>query len=215
MAQSEHRRAIGLFNELTRTYTNSPLIPDARFAQGDALAELGEFSGALLAFDDILRRFPGHALADRARGRMGDCQFMLGADRSDRYQEAISSYRALLDSPTATPALRLQAMFKIGRCYEQMGRTSDAFRYYLDTVYGWLDARAEGRFVEPVWFVRAAFGAAAIKEAEQQWDEAIRMYERIVAAGLPAGADAEKQIQRIRRARAPQLGEASPGRVAR
>ncbi len=215
MAQAEYRRAIGLFNEVTRAYTNSPLVPDARFAQGDALTELGEYSGALLAFDDIVRRFPGHPLADRARGRMGDCQFMLGADRPERYQEAIAHYRALLDSPVVSPALRLQAEFKIGRCYEQMGRPADAFRYYLDAVYGWLNARAEGRFVEPVWFVRAAFAAAAIKEAEQQWDEAIRMYERVAAAGLPAGADAERQIQKIRQARAPQLGEAPSGRAGR
>lgn len=215
MMQAEYRRAIKVFNELTIAYTNSPLVPDARFAQGDALTELGEYSGALLAFDDIVRRFPGHPLADRARGRMGDCQFMLGAERPERYQEAIASYRALLDSPAAPPALRLQAEFKIGRCYEQMGRTADAFRYYLDTVYAWLAARAEGQFVEPVWFVRAAFAAAAIKEAEQQWDEAIRIYERVANSGLPAGADAEKRIQKIQQARAPQLGEAPAGRTVR
>lgn len=215
MAQAEYRRAIKVFNELTVAYTNSPLVPDARFAQGDALTELGEFSGALLAFDDIVRRFPSHPLADRARGRMGDCQFMLGADRPERYQEAIANYRALLDSPAVMPALRLQAEFKIGRCYEKMGRNADAFRYYLETVYGWLAARAEGRFVEPVWFVRAVFAAAAIKEEEQQWDEAIRIYERLVAAGLPAGADAEKRIQKIQQARAPQLGEAPVGRTIR
>ncbi len=211
-AQGEFRRSIALFNELTRTYTNSLLAPDARFAQGDALTELGEFSGALLAFDEIVRRYPGHALADRARGRQGDCQFMLGADRPERYQEAIASYRTLLDSPAVPAALRLQAEFKIGRCYERIGRPAEAFRYYMNAVYGWLNARAQGQFVEPVWFVRAAFAAAAIKEGEGRWEEALRIYERVTASGLPAGADAEKRIQEITSGRSSALGAAPAGR---
>ncbi|MCO6401112.1 MAG: tetratricopeptide repeat protein [Verrucomicrobia bacterium] len=215
VAQGEFRRALGLFNDLTRVYTNSPLVPDARFAQGDALSELGEYSGALLAFDDIVRRYPSHPLADRARGRRGDSQFMLGSDRPERYQEAIASYRSLLDNPAVSPALWLQAQFKIGRCYERLGRGSEAFRYYLDTVYGWLSAREQGQFVEPVWFVRAAFAAAALKEGERQWDEAIRIYQRVVESGLPAGADAEKQIQKIQDSRTTQLGEPSAGRITR
>lgn len=214
-AQAEYRRALGHFNELARTYTNSVLLPDARFAQGDALSELGEFSGALLAFDDLVRRFPSHPLADRARGRQGDCQFMLGAERPERYQEAIASYRALLDSPAVSPALRIQAEYKIGRCYERLGRPADATRYYLNAMYGWLNLRAEGHFVEPVWFVRAAFAAAALKESERQWDEAIRIYERVVSSGLPAGADAEKRIQKIQADRSALLSEGPGGRTAR
>lgn len=215
VAQEDYRGGLSLFNELTRVYTNSPLVPDARFAQGDALSSLGEYAGALLAFDDIVRRYPTHPLADRARGRQGDCQFMLGAERPERYQEAISSYRSLLDSPTATPALLLQAQYKIGRAYERLGRNGEAFRYYLDTVYGWLQARAQGQFIEPVWFVRAAFDAAALKESEQQWDEAIRIYERVIETALPAGADAEKRIQKIRNDRASLLGDEPAGKAKR
>lgn len=205
-AQSEYRRAIGSFNELIRVYTNSPLLPEARFAQGDALSELGEFSGAILAFEDIVRNYPSSPLVDRARGRRGDCQFTLGADRADRYQEALASYRAILDSALASPSLKLQAEFKTGRCYEKMGRLDEAFGYYMNVVYGWLGLRDRGQFAEPVWFARAAFAAAAVKEGAQQWEEAIRIYERVRAAGIPAGVDAAKRIESIRRER---LGSAS------
>jgi len=201
VAQTEYRRGIGAFNDLIRTYTNSPLMPEARFAQGDALSELGEFAGAILAFEDIVRNFPSSPLVDRARGRSGDCQFTLGADRPERYQEALASYRAILDSALASPSLKLQAEFKTGRCYEKMGRRTEAFTYYMNVVYGWLGLRDRGQFAEPVWFARAAFAAAALKEAEQQWAEAIRIYERVRAAGIPAGADATKRIESIRRER--------------
>ena len=200
-AQTEFRRAISSFNELIRVYTNSPLVPEARFAQGDALSELGEFSGAILAFEDIVRNHPASPLVDRARGRRGDCQFTLGADRPERYQEALTSYRAILDSAQASPSLKLQAEFKTGRCYEKLGRRTEAFEYYMNVVYGWLGLRDRGLFAEPVWFARAAFAAAALKEADQQWAEALRIYERVQAAGIPAGADAAKRIERIRNER--------------
>ncbi len=201
-AQTEYRRAITSFNELIRTYTNSPLIAEARFAQGDALSELGEFSGAILAFEDIVRNYPSSPLVDRARGRRGDCQFTLGADRPERYQEALASYREILDSALASPSLKLQAEFKTGRCYEKMGRRSEAFTYYMNVVYGWLGLRDRGQYADPVWFARAAFAAAALKEADQQWAEAIRIYERVQASGIAAGAEAVKRIEKIRTERA-------------
>lgn len=214
-AQTDYRRAIAAFNDLTRSYTNSPLVAEARFAQGDALSEMGEFSGAILAFDDIVRKYPGSPLADRARGRKGDCQFTLGGERADRYQEAIASYRAVLDSASASPSLKLQAEFKIGRCYEKLGRRAEAFQYYMNVVYGWLGQRDRGAPVESVWFARAAFSAAGLKEAERAWPEAIRIYERVQEAGIPAGADAAKRIQKIRADRGAATGDQGPGKVLR
>ena len=196
--QTEYRRAIATYNDLIRTYTNSPLAPEARFAQGDALSELGEFSGAILAFDDIVRTYPASLLVDRARGRRGDCQFTLGADRPERYQEALASFRSILDSTAASPSLKLQAEYKTGRCLEKMGRRSEAFESYMNVVYGWLGLRERGQFAEPVWFTRAAFAAAALKEADQQRAEAVRIYERVLEAGIPAGADAAKRIESLR-----------------
>ena len=49
----------------------------------------------------------------------------------------------------------------------------------------------------------------------EQWDEAIRMYERVVEAGLPAGADAEKRIQKIQSDRAALLRDAPAGSTSR
>jgi TolA-binding protein len=196
--QNEYRRAMTYYNDLTRLYTNSARIADARFAQGDALSELGEFSGAILAYDDILRRYPGSYLADRALGRKGDCQFTLGPDRPERYQEALASYHALLNSPTATTELKLQAEFKIGRCHEKLGRRAEAFEYYMKVVYSWLAEREAGRSHDPIWFTRAAFSAAALKETDRQWDEALRIYQRVADAAVAASPDAEKQIRKLR-----------------
>ncbi len=212
-AQGEYRRAIESYAALLRVHTNSALRAEARFAQGDALSELGEFSGAILAFDEVIRHHSGLVLTDRARGRRGDCQFTLGPDNPERYKEALASYRAVMDSPTAPPAMKLQAEYKAARCHEKMAHAGEAFEYYMNVVYGWLALRERGVYAEPLWFTRAAFAAAALKEAAGQPDEAVRIYERIRGSGLPAGAEAEKRIEKLRSAPAPSAASVKGNRA--
>jgi len=200
-AAKEFRQAISAYNDLAKTYTNSARMAEARFAQGDALTEIGEFSGAILAFDEVARKYPESRLAVLARGRKADCQFTLGTDNPDRYAEALSTYRAVFDSPSVSEDLKLQAEFKMGRCYERMGRKTEGFEHYMSVVYAWTAARAEGGQPDPIWFTRAAFSAAALKEADQKWDDALTIYDRIVKSGLPAGADAGRRMEKIRQDR--------------
>jgi hypothetical protein len=49
-----------------------------------------------------------------------------------------------------------------------------------------------------LWFTRAAFGAASLKEKERVWVEAVRIYDRVIAAGVPAMDEAQKRIERIK-----------------
>ena len=55
-----------------------------------------------------------------------------------------------------------------------------------------------GNYPDTVWFTRAAFAAAAMKEADRHADEAIRIYERVIAAGVPAGEDARQRIAKLK-----------------
>lgn len=197
MEQKAYRRAIDYFTQLSRLYTNSVLIPDARFAQGDALTEIGDFAGAILAYEEIVKTYPGSPLYVRALGRIGDCQFTLGSDRPERYQGAIAAFRDVLTNPSATRDLALQAEYKLARTYEKLGRADEAVTHYLDVVYSWLAGRDEGVPVDEVWFVRSAFSAATIKEAAGAWGDAITIYNRVIDSGITAGADAKIRIDRI------------------
>ena len=49
-----------------------------------------------------------------------------------------------------------------------------------------------------VWFTRAAFNAAEIKESEKSWRKAVAIYQRVVEAGVPASRDAQARIDKIR-----------------
>ncbi len=94
------------------------------------------------------------------------------------------------------PLLIAQLEYKIGRVFEKMGRSAEAFESYMKVVYDYLkdpELRPQGN----VWFVRAAFNAAGLKEEEKSWRKAVAVYERVVEASLPASQDAQERIKRI------------------
>lgn len=202
MEQKAPRRALDDYlNVLTRQYPGSAIVPEARFAQGDALTELEDYAGAILAFEAITIGFPDHPLAVRALGRIGDCQFSLGRDRPGRFQESIETFRAVMNHPQASRDLIIQAEYKMGRAYESLVMTKEALTHYRGAAYNWLAVRAEGLPAEEVWFVRAAFSAATLHDAAGEKDQAIAIYQRVVDTGLTAAADAVIRIDRIRNQR--------------
>lgn len=197
-ARKEYLRAIDLLNRLSRDYPESTKLAEARFAQGDALSELGQFGGAILAFEEIINKFPSSYLVNLAWGRKGDCQFTLGNEDPERYQEALVSYRVVLDSATAGKDLKWQAEFKIGRCQEKMGQMEDALTHYMNVGYDYLLSRQKGYQGGDLWFTRAAFNAAQIKESQQKWREAVNIYRRVADSGVAAAAEAQERIRKIR-----------------
>lgn len=197
-AAHEFVRAIEHYSRLATAYPQSPFLADARFAQGDALSELGRFDAALLLFDQIIKSRPEGYLALLAWGRKGDCHFTLGGGDAARFTQALSCYQAVRDNPKAGAALAMQADYKAGRCLERMGRAGEAFERYMAVVYSHAAERQAGRTGAPVWFVRAAFGAAAIEERAERWREAANVYQRVVDDGGTAASDAAGRIRKIR-----------------
>ncbi len=201
MRQKEYLRAADRFAGLAEKYPASAVMDEVRFLQGDSLSELGEFSRAIVVFQDLIRRYPASKLIGAAWGRMGDCQFTLGATDAGRYEEAMESYRAAARSPGISFDLLLQAEYKMGRCQEKLERKDDAFdRYYTRVMVPYLEreSRGGGGEAAAIWFTKAAFAAADIMEADKNWRRAVRMLERVVGAGVPAARDAQARIDRIR-----------------
>jgi TolA-binding protein len=196
--ESNYVRAIQRYSEVAKTYPDSEILPQTRFAQGDALTELGEFARAILAFEEILKNYPESHLVSAAWGRKGDCQYSLATDNPARYDEAMNSYLAVLNRPSSSPVLKMQAEYKIGRCLEKTGAVEKAFSRYMNVVYTLINQRVERTPYSILWFTRAAFGAAALKEKEHVWVEAVKIYDRVIKAGVPASDEALKRIQRIK-----------------
>ena len=196
--KSNYVKAIERYSEVAKTYPDSEILPQTRFAQGDALTELGEFARAILAFEEILKNYPESPLVSAAWGRKGDCQYSLATDNSARYEEAISSYQAVLNRPSSSPVLKMQTEYKMGRCLEKTGAFEKAFSRYMNVVYTFTNERVDRTPYSIIWFTRAAFGAASLKEKERVWVEAVKIYDRVIAAGVPARDEAQKRVERIK-----------------
>jgi len=199
-AQANFVKAIEHYSAVAKQFPDSDILPQTRFAQGDALSELGEFARAILAFEEIIKNYPDSYLVNSAWGRKGDCQFSLAAaNEPGRYSEAIRSYQAVLDRPSAPASLKLQAEYKIGRCMEKTDQADKAFAHYMNVVYTFLGENIERSPDSVLWFTRAAFGAAAIKEKSKAWKEAVQVYGRVVEAQVPAKEEAARRIENIRK----------------
>lgn len=202
-ASRQFKRSIELDTRLVREYPDHPKGIEAEFYQAEALVELGNYAGAIALLDEVIRRQPDSFLAFAARGRRGDCQFTLGAEDPARFEDALRSYKEVAENPKAPFELRLQAAFKMGRSRQKMGRVDEAFeQYYTQVILPYLEARnADTPMNESctAWFTRAVFEAAAIQEGRGRWRQAVRLYQRVVDAGVAAAGDARRRIEDIQR----------------
>jgi len=200
--RKEYRRSIEILTKMAKLCPESSKLAKARFAQADALSELGSFSESILIFQEIINKYPNSELISAAWGRMGDCQFTLGAEDPERYEESMESYRVVANSSDAAVDLVLQAEYKLGRCLEKLGLTDKAFRqYYEKVIVRYFEDREEGIWHSEgtkVWFTRAALNAADIMEAQGRWRQVVSILERIIAADVPAGGEARERIKKIR-----------------
>ncbi len=192
LAANEH------YNALMARYADSPRLAETLLAQGDVLSELGQFAAAILAFNEVILKFSQQPEAMIAWGRKGDCQYTLGQGNPGRYEEALLSYRTLLDFAGAPVDLRLQAAYKIGRCLEKMGRAAAALDRYMEVVYSFLQ-ETQPPDEASVWFTRAAFGAAALQEGAGHWREAVGIYRRVADSGEASAPEARDRMERIRK----------------
>jgi TolA-binding protein len=200
--RAEYQRATEMLGRLVKDYPHSDKMAEARFAQADALSQLAKHAAAILVLDEIIARNPDSDLIPAVWGRKGDCNFVLGADDPARYAQSLECYRATVANPKASLDLLLQAEYKIGRCLEKMGRADEALeQYYVNVILRYFADREKGVWhseAAKVWFARAAFNAAALYEGQKEWRQAVKVLDRIVAAGVDGEEEARARIARIR-----------------
>ncbi len=193
-ARQDFKVAIELYDGLLKSFPESSWRCDARFGEGDALTELGQFDNALLVFDALIKEFPDCYLLCEAHGRKGDCQYTL-----ERYADAIASFRSALGCARVTDSsLRNQLCYKIGQSFEKQGKLSEAFEQYSVCVYESAVAPPPDVPPERFWVCKAGLAAAAIKEQQQQWKEAIKLYERLLEVCPDNKALVEERIRVVR-----------------
>lgn len=202
-ARKQFKRAIEIDTRLLKEFPDHPKGVEAQFYQAEELGKLGDYAGAIALFEEVIKRQPDSFLAFAAQGQRGECQFTLGADDPARFEEAIRSFTELSSNAKAPFELRLQASYRVGRGLQKLGRVDEAFeQYYTKVILVFLEARRSGvpmNESSAAWFTLAVFDAASILEGRGRWRQAVRLYQRVADAGVPAADDARRRMETIQR----------------
>ena len=201
--RKEYMRAVELFARMAKEFPSATkLMPKARFEQADALCELGRYADAITILDEIINKFPNSELVLQSWLRKAACQFMLGAEDSKRYEEAIRSCRVVVNNADASLEWLLEAEYKIGRCHHHLGRVDKALeQYHSKVMVRYLDAVQKGARPNEgckKWFTRASLNAADILEARKEWRKVINVLQRVIDADVPASPKARERVKEIR-----------------
>lgn len=199
IADKKPESALKEFSAAREADPVGPFTADTLFYTGDVLTELGRFDEAILIFEQLIRTAPDSYLTYAARGRMGDCQYTLGEKDPSRYLEALNSYKLVEESKEASLELRLQAMYKVGRTLNTLGRTEESRRQLERMIQLYTDNRNRVGSDAATWFLRAVADVAQSYEQAGAFRDAISVYDKLLHSGLPQAAEASRRIDDLRR----------------
>jgi len=186
-------RALALFDEVVKR--DGPLKLYARQQQAIVQGKLGKENEAVVIYDAILAAQPPADLELRAAALSGkaDNLALMGSKDAKQFEAAIVVYDLLAALPEVSSAWRNQALYKKGRALEQLQRKPEALTTYYDVLE---KTPAEDR--EYFWYYKAGFDAAAIFEKQENWKEAIGIYQKMARRTGPRAAEAKKLMGELR-----------------
>ncbi len=202
----------GYFTALMNN-TNAPsnLVDEAYFALSDTLVQQWQgnptndtyLDQAISVIGRLTNGAPTNAMAAQAYGRLGD-YWMQWADKQwepkhdpkvytnamQGYSNAVQMYQAVLSFPATNVdvAARSQAEVGLGRVAEQLQEPEEALAHYSHVLYGDME------HFDPFWVEQAGKATAHIYEQRQQWDKAIKVYQRVEKAVPSLRAPLDKAI---------------------
>ncbi|MDB6067813.1 MAG: Tetratricopeptide domain protein [Pedosphaera sp.] len=179
----------------------------ARFAQGDANMALSKYKEASGNFYEIANLRTNDSIVPLAWGRLADCYLQLGATDSAQYRAATNAYQQVMISPLADLPARSMAECGLALVLEKMARLEEtpegrtnllkgAMDHDLNVVYGSNLRADESR--DLFWVEQAGLHAGRLREELGQWEQAMKLYERLTNDLPPLHGMLERKISKTR-----------------
>jgi len=177
--------------------TNCPIDirAQALFAYGDTLmtvdsTETNRFANydeAIRVFTRLIEMFPTNKLAVLAWGQKAGC-LLQWAQFSGQYDAASNGFYQVLVAPRADGKARSIAKLGLATVLERQSQQNvaaagtlqkAALDHCLDVFYGKESVLHDGEQADPFWTRKAGLEAARLAEAQGEWAQAIRIYQRL------------------------------------
>ncbi len=154
------------YEQITRLQNVHPtILSETWFNLGTVYEENKQFAQAVVAYQNLIRDFPDHPRAVRARFRIGYCYYS-----TFRYPEAISVYQQMIPSVKGEDAAELH--YYLGDCYYKNGEFVSAIQQFLIVAYEYNEF--------PMFAVTALYMTGEIYQRHGERDKAIMIYDKIV-----------------------------------
>ena len=200
--------------------TNSPpaLLPEAYYRLGDTYVELAprdatnalsRFGEAIIAFSKIPET---HRLWPVALGRRADCNFQLASQEPPdlaRLTNALSFYTKSMTSPLADVRVRSLAEIALAIVLEWQAQLAltppdqkaalvdQALQHYLNVVFEKNLNTAKGERPDAFALQMAGFEAGRLVEAQKSWDQALKLYQKLLESLPVLRPTLEKKISAV------------------
>jgi len=202
-ASKDATGALTLLNTLLKKYPTGPFTADAAMTAGNLEADAGHYQNALAFYTQARELRPAGLFGRIAAGRIADTRYSIYAETLDPadLKAAAELYEALAED-NSDPRLRLQSLYKLGKCRELSDDLERALEVYNRVLYLALDQKRNGLVPDPVWTGKAAY-AAALAYLKPGTPAGARNAQRVIwileELQLPTGEDFARIRQEIQR----------------
>ena len=164
VAREDIEDANRFLSEILNTYISSAIAADAALLRGNLAANRGDFQQAQKDYQRALELRPGSLFGEVASGRIADCRYALYAENleSDDLNAAMELYRKLAEN-ASSEQLKLQSLYKLGKCKELACAPEAALSAYNRALYLARDLRLQKKIPpDPAWSAKAAYNAVQL-----------------------------------------------------
>jgi cellulose synthase operon protein C len=197
--EATYREAISLLDRLVSDYPDSSLVFYARLRQGDILRKLNDFGTALLAYEDLINRFPSQPDLYLAQMSRADCIIAQSDNNPARRADGVAVYERLTERQDIPLEFRAEASFKWAYNLDKQGDSSRAIDAYWMAINRYLEddsgasMGARGRY----WISRCAVELGQLLELSKRYSEARRVYSIMLTSNLPGRALAQARLKHL------------------
>ncbi len=194
-------KAEAFLAELLTGYVSSAVAADAAMLRGNLAVDSGNFQFALEQFRRAAELRPSGLFGEVCKGRIADCHYALYAENMETADlKAAQAVYSELAAESVSEQLRLQSLFKLGKCGELAGAPAKALRCYDRALYLAQDLRRRGLPPDPAWSAKSGYHAIQLylkQNSVSGTENALRVLAILEELQLPAAEDLSRIRQDI------------------
>lgn len=189
--------------ELEKKYPNSELTEKNYYLRGDMYSSENNYQEAISAYTKVIEQNSDHDLTIAATGCVGDCYFAkinYSANKNDTINQAIEYYNKVLNYKTISKLIKIQTLYKLGKCYELLDNKNKAIATLHEAVYGFLMDYQDNKIAEKKWFTKSAISLAQLLQSKKNPTAAkgaLKIYELLIQHNIEPTADFQAKIKEI------------------